>query len=74
MIFLKRIKYFQKIFGEISSWKYQIIDLKKICTTSIFYPAGELGLPVVATNEVRFINKEDFEAHEKEYAFKMEKY
>ncbi|EKF75119.1 DNA polymerase III subunit alpha [Alcanivorax hongdengensis A-11-3] len=26
--------------------------------------AGELGLPVVATNDVRFIRREDFEAHE----------
>ena len=30
----------------------------------ILSKAGELGLPVVATNEVRFLDREDFEAHE----------
>ena len=30
----------------------------------IISQAGELGLPVVASNEVRFIDKEDYEAHE----------
>jgi DNA polymerase-3 subunit alpha len=32
--------------------------------TAALHLAGELGLPVVATNDVRFLDREDFKAHE----------
>ena len=31
---------------------------------TILSKAGEFGIPVIASNEVRFIDKEDYEAHE----------
>ena len=65
-LFLKRIKYFQKIYGEDFVLEISRINRPQedLYNDFILSKAGELGIPVVATNEVRFINKEDYEAHE----------
>ena len=65
-LFLKRIKYFQKIFKEDFILEISRINRPQedIYNDYILSKAGELGLPVVASNEVRFIDKEDYEAHE----------
>ena len=65
-LFLKRIKYFQKIFKEDFVLEISRINRPQedIYNDYILSKAGELGLPVVASNEVRFIDKEDYEAHE----------
>ena len=65
-LFLKRIKYFQKIFEEDFVLEISRINRPQedLYNDYILSKAGELGLPVIASNEVRFINKEDFEAHE----------
>ena len=65
-LFLKRIRYFQKIFEENFILEISRINRPQedIYNEYILSKAGELGLPVVATNEVRFLDREDFEAHE----------
>ena len=65
-LFLKRIKYFQKIFKEDFILEISRINRPQevLYNNYILSKAGELGLPVVASNEVRFIDKEDYEAHE----------
>ena len=65
-LFLKRIKYFQKIFAEDFILEISRINRpqEELYNEYILSKAGELGLPVIASNEVRFIDKEDFEAHE----------
>ena len=65
-LFLKRIKYFQKIFEEDFILEISRINRPQedLYNEYIISQAGELGLPVVASNEVRFIDKEDYEAHE----------
>ena len=64
-LFLKRIRYFQKIFEENFILEISRINRPQedIYNEYILSKAGELGLPVVATNEVRFLDREDFEAH-----------
>jgi DNA polymerase-3 subunit alpha len=65
-LFLKRINYFQKVFKEDFILEISRINRPQedIYNDYILSKAGELGLPVVASNEVRFIDKEDYEAHE----------
>ena len=65
-LFLKRIKYFQKIFEEDFVLEISRINRPQedLYNDYILSKAGELGLPIIATNEVRFLDKEDFEAHE----------
>ena len=65
-LFLKRIRYFQKIFEENFILEISRINRPQedIYNEYILSKAGELGLAVIATNEVRFLDREDFEAHE----------
>lgn len=41
-----------------------LVDLQKVANTGIFQIAKELGIKVVATNDVHFVNREDGIAHD----------
>ena len=41
-----------------------LVDLQKVANTGIFQIAEELGIKVVATNDVHFVNREDGIAHD----------
>ena len=65
-LFIKRINYFQNIFGEDFILEISRINRPQedLYNDFILSKASEIGLPVAASNEVRFINQDDYEAHE----------
>ena len=65
-IALKQIKYLRNIYKE--NFFLQLTrtgkNQEELCNQALIEFSNELGIPVVATNQVRFLGKEDFEAHE----------
>ena len=50
-----------------------LVDLQKVANTGIFQIAEELGIKVVATNDVHFVNREDGIAHDVKLALTYDK-
>ena len=65
-IALKQVKYLRNIYKE--NFFLQLTrtgkNQEELCNQALIEFSNELGIPVVATNQVRFLGKEDFEAHE----------
>ena len=65
-IALKQVKYLRNIYKE--NFFLQLTrtgkNQEELCNQALIEFSDELGIPVVATNQVRFLGKEDFEAHE----------
>ncbi len=59
---------YAKIFGEGNFYMeiqdHLTIDDEKISNEQMIPLANELGLPLIATNDAHYLNKEDFEAHD----------
>tara|TARA_B100001093_G_scaffold44867_8_gene38100 strand:- start:21922 stop:25377 length:3456 start_codon:yes stop_codon:yes gene_type:complete len=62
----KQIKYLRNIYKDNFFLQISRIgrDQEELCNQGIIEIAHELSIPVVATNQVRFLEKSDFEAHE----------
>ena len=62
----KQIKYLREIYKD--NFFLQISrtgrNQEELCNQGLIAIAHELSVPIVATNQVRFLNKDDFEAHE----------
>ncbi|MFL2752119.1 MAG: PHP domain-containing protein, partial [Gammaproteobacteria bacterium] len=65
-IALKQIKYLKNLYKD--NFFLQLTrtgkNQEELCNQSLIEFANTLSIPVVATNQVRFLSKEDFEAHE----------
>lgn len=62
----KQINYLRNIYKDNLFLQISRIgrDQEELCNQGIIEIAHELSIPVVATNQVRFLEKSDFEAHE----------
>src|SRR5690242_17040897 len=60
-------QYFARVFGPDGFWlevqNHGLADERTV-TAGMFQLAGELGLPVAATNDAHYLKKEDAEAHD----------
>ena len=65
-IALKQIKYLKNLYKD--NFFLQLTrtgkNQEELCNQTLIEYANELSIPVVATNQVRFLSREDFEAHE----------
>ncbi len=65
-IAIKQIKYLRNIYKE--NFFLQLTrtgkNQEELCNQKLIEFSNELSIPVVATNQVRFLEKDDFEAHE----------
>src|SRR5689334_5796060 len=60
-------QYFARVFGPDGFWlevQNHGLAEEKTVTAGMFRLAGELGLPVAATNDAHYLKKEDAEAHD----------
>ena len=62
----ERAREYQRVFGDRFYLEVQRTERPgdEQCLHATVALAAELGIPVVATNDVRFIERDDFEAHE----------
>jgi len=62
----KLVAWYQKVFGDRVYMEIQNcgLEIQKLCADGTIDLANEMGLPLVATNDAHYLNREDASAHD----------